>query len=143
MSGMLQASIRWCLTGLLLAVHAPVPGGSGPAVAGGGAPRAACCASKACCTVEHACAGGGGCAADDRRPAAVSHENTNSSVSFLEGASCHPEAARVGSAPTLDPIVFAAVPGPLGGALFTRPAAALDLDPSSRPSSPQVPPPRA
>ena len=141
MSRMIRAAIRWCLAGLLLAAYVPFPGTSEP-MGGAGLPRAACCAPKACCTVEHACAGGGACASKELATAG-SHGRPGASTSVLRAGLCHPEAARVGSHPTLDPIVFASLAGHPGEALFSRSGADQPLEPRSRFSTPQVPPPRA
>lgn len=142
MAPMFQAAIRWCLTGLLVAVHVPVPGASGPAAAGAGASRAACCAPKACCTVAHACAAGGGCALDGHGVHG-SQGRATVSAPVLAAGSCHPEAARAGHAAALDPIVFTALPGPFGAGPIARSAFPSILDPASRATSPRVPPPRA
>jgi hypothetical protein len=140
MSGMIRASIRWSLVGLLLLVSVPVPGGAGPVAKR--VSRAACCAPKACCTADHACAGGGACAAKDAAMA-VSHGGTGTSTPALRAGICHPEAARLGTSPTLDPVVFASLPGHPGGVLFAKSRADEARDPASRFSTPQVPPPRA
>ena len=141
MSGMLRASIRWCLAFLLLAAYVPIPAASAPAVSPSQS-RAGCCAPKACCTVEHACTSGGGCASKgDAR--AVSHGGTGTSTSVLRAGRCHPEAARVGSTPTLDPIVFVTLPAGRGGTRFMRSGTDEVLGAPTRFSSPQVPPPRA
>jgi hypothetical protein len=143
MGAMLQAAIRWCLVGLLVTFHLPIPGVSGPAVAGSGGGRAACCAPKACCTADHACAGGGACAvlglAADSSPGAT---DASAPAPRLAAASCHPETARVGPAPSLDPIVFSTLADPRGDAFSGRSGPVRSFHPASLPSSPQVPPPR-
>jgi hypothetical protein len=132
MSAMLQAAIRWCLVGLLVTFHVPVPGVSGPA---------ACCVPKACCTADHACSGGGACAVMGHA-AAASRGAPDASAPRLGATSCHPEAARVGPAPSLDPVVFAALAAPHGEALSGRSGPIRSFPPASSTSSPQVPPPR-
>ena len=141
MSGMLRASIRWCLAALLLAAYVPIPAASGPA-ASPSQSRSACCAPKACCTVEHACSSGGGCASKVDA-VAVSQGGTGTSTPVLRAGRCHPEAARVGATPTLDPIVFVTLPAGMSGARFLHSGADEVVGPPARFSSPQVPPPRA
>ena len=138
MSGMNQAVIRGCLVCLLLAAYVPLPAATGPAEATSPT-RAACCAPKACCTVEHACAGGGACATKEQE----ANGGTAPSLPVLRAGLCHPEAARLGPHPTLDPIVFASLPVHPGGDLFTSSETDQPLDPGSTFSAPQVPPPRA
>lgn len=142
MRAMIRAAIRGFLAFLLVCFYVPAPGAFEPVAAGESATRAACCAPKACCTPRHACSGGGACATDSRR---TGHDQKESRApaTLLTAGSCHPEAARVGTTPTLDPGLLAVGAPPVQGGILGRPGALALAALSTRTTSPQVPPPRA
>ena len=141
MSVMTRAAIRGFLALLLVLLHVPAPGASEPVAAEEGATRAACCAPKACCTPQHACSGGGACAVESGR-IGDGHGVPGPPAPLLSAGSCHPEAARVGTTPTLDPGVLAGAVSPVAGDCLGGSDALALAAPSTRSTSPQVPPPR-
>ena len=141
MSVMTRAAIRGFLALLLVFFYVPAPGMSEPVGAEGGATRAACCAPKACCTPQHACSGGGACAAESGR-IGDGGKVPRAPAPLLSAGSCHPEAARVGTTPTLDPGVLSGVVSPVASDVLWGSGALAFAAPSTRGTSPQVPPPR-
>jgi len=138
---MIRAAFRGFLAVLLTVFYLPITEAFAPPTGGATAARAACCAPRACCTSEHACTSGGACATKSPRIHGGSAE-PGAPVPLLRAGRCHPEAARVGTTPTLDPGVLLAFESPVGGALIGGSGGLAPLLPSSRPTSPQVPPPR-